>query len=144
MLHTLRYSLQNAVYFTMLTFLVPVLFAFYIQDVINLNIKLRCQKVNIIRGCFPPVPLFTYTPRCSWLLLPWKSLPLPSPKSVTRDFCVTVGQFCSYTHRKLLLEHAVVASYFHKTVVDDIARRDTVFMLPRLHKDIYNYIYPYI
>jgi hypothetical protein len=42
------------------------------------------------------------------------------------------------------LEHAVVASYFHKNVVDDIARRDAVFMLPRLRKDIYNYIYPYI
>jgi hypothetical protein len=56
-----------------------------------------------------------------------------------------VGQFRLYSHRKLLLEHAVVASFFsHKTVVDDIARRDAVFMLPRLHKDIYNYIYPYI
>jgi len=31
MLHTLRFSHQNAVYFVMLPFLVPVLFAFYIQ-----------------------------------------------------------------------------------------------------------------
>ena len=31
MLHTLRFSLQNAVYFIMLPFLVPVLFTFYIQ-----------------------------------------------------------------------------------------------------------------
>jgi len=31
MLHTLRSSLQNAVYLIMLTFLVPVLFTFYIQ-----------------------------------------------------------------------------------------------------------------
>jgi len=30
-LHTLRFSLQNAVYFIMLPFLVPVLFTFYIQ-----------------------------------------------------------------------------------------------------------------
>ena len=32
MLHTLRFSLQNAIYFIMLPFLVPVLFTFYIQE----------------------------------------------------------------------------------------------------------------
>ena len=31
MLHTLRFSLQNAVYFVMIPFLVPVLFTFYVQ-----------------------------------------------------------------------------------------------------------------
>jgi hypothetical protein len=46
MLDTLCFSLQNAVYFIMLPFLVPVLFTLYIQVCSNLNVKLGCQKVN--------------------------------------------------------------------------------------------------
>jgi predicted membrane protein len=33
--HSPFFPLQNAIYFIMLTFLVPVLFTFYIQDVLN-------------------------------------------------------------------------------------------------------------
>jgi len=49
MLQTFRFSLQNAVYFIMLHFLVPVLFTFYVRDVLKFKLNSGAKRLNTTR-----------------------------------------------------------------------------------------------
>ena len=49
MLHTLRFSLQNSVYFIMLPFFgTCIIHILHTGCAKNLNVKFRCQKVNTL------------------------------------------------------------------------------------------------
>ena len=85
---TFFFSLQNAVCFIILTYLVPVLFTFYIQDLLKLK-KNNSGAKRLIRSCL----LYRVTGLGSFIVLPGHratAAPLRDPTKRDTPHCITV------------------------------------------------------